>query len=106
MLRLQQGDYGSYLIEQVFIDGIELHESRQDYMQAEIKPTGRTLPVQTDWDYPAIAMNFGWEPCPFCRETDGTVDGKHRNPSAMIQSAQNFLDKQIGNITEDPGYFP
>jgi hypothetical protein len=80
------------------------------------KPTGLTLLVQTDWDYPALASDFGWN----IREVqfDGTTgcdhsgsDGTVRCPNcsltadAFIESARNFLLDSIGNIAPDPGYF-
>jgi hypothetical protein len=67
--------------------------------------SGKNVIIDTDYDYPGLASNFGWTPCPFCRETDGTVDCKHRTAGAMMQSAQSFLDKHIGETAEDPGYF-
>lgn len=80
---LLEGDHGTYLIE------------------AE---DGRTVLIQTDWDYPAVASVFGWQPCP-CGETDGTVDCPHRTASEMIAEASQFLDAHIGDTAEDPGYF-
>jgi hypothetical protein len=84
-IRLASTDYGMYLLVNV--------------------ETGQDILIQTDWDRPGIASSFGWEPCPFCRLTDGTIDCKHRSASAMIQSATNFLDNHIGEKADDPGYF-
>ena len=79
-ISLEQTDFGCYLI----ID----------------EDTGDDILYQSDWDRPALASMFGWEPCPFCRATDGTVDCEHRHASAMIQSAGNFLDNHEGEISE------
>lgn len=65
---------------------------------------GRSVLIQTDWDYPGTASTFGWRPCS-CGETDGTVDCPHRTASEMIASAAEFLDDHIGERVEDPGYF-
>lgn len=66
---------------------------------------GESILVQTDWDYPGVAMNLGWCPCPKCLNTDGTVDCKHKKAGEMIAEAAEFLDDHIGDIFEDPGYF-
>jgi len=70
-----------------------------------VAENGRSILVQTDWDYPGLAMNFGWVPCPECGFTDGTVDCKHRRASEMIAEAADYLDDHIGESFEDPGYF-
>jgi len=82
-ITLHEGDCGTYTIE------------------AE---DGRTMLIQTDWDYPGVASIFGWRPCP-CGETDGTVDCPHRTASEMIAEAGEFLNDHIGDTAEDPGYF-
>lgn len=73
---------------------------------------GREILIQTDWDYPSVASNFGWyHQCDTDNlvhgETDGTVDcpvcGK--KASTLIVEAQDFLDEHIGDIIEDMGYF-
>ena len=63
-----------------------------------------SLLVQTDWDYPSLASNFGFVPCE-CGETDGTVDCKHKTVHEMIGEAIDFLDGKLGTIVSDPGYF-
>ncbi|MGE0536627.1 MAG: hypothetical protein AB7O68_16775 [Pirellulales bacterium] len=65
---------------------------------------GRSLLIQTDWDYPALASVFGWVPC-YCGDTDGTVDCPHNTASDMIADAREWLDARIGDAAEDPGYF-
>lgn len=65
---------------------------------------GRTILVQSDWDFPGVAWAFGWSPCP-CGATDGTIDCDHRSVSEMIASAHDFLRAHAGEATDDPGYF-
>lgn len=66
--------------------------------------TGETVLIQTDWDYPGIASSFGWMACE-CGETDGTVDCPHRTATEMISDAADYLDDNIGETIDDPGYF-
>jgi hypothetical protein len=70
-----------------------------------VAENGQSILVQSDWDYPGVATNFGWVPCPECGFTDGTVDCKHRTVHEMIAEACEYLDEQVGNCIEDPGYF-
>jgi hypothetical protein len=60
--------------------------------------------IQTDWEFPGLASNFGFIPCE-CGFTDGTVDCGHKTASQMIADATFFLDSHIDDIIEDPGYF-
>ena len=55
-----------------------------------------TTLIQTDWDWPGVAMAEGWQPCDQCRETDGTVDCQHRTASEMIQDARDWIDDHEG----------
>src|SRR6266702_1614898 len=64
-----------------------------------------SLLIQTDWDYPALASNFGFTPCADCHDTDGTVACAHKTASEMIQQAARFLDDKLGAIVNDPDYF-
>ena len=84
-VRLEQGDYGTYLLVN--------------------EDTGEDILIQTDWDYPGIASNFGWSH--EHGETDGTVDCPVCGATAgdMIAEAQEVLDDNIGQTFEDPGYF-
>ena len=67
---------------------------------------GRTLLIQTDYDYPSLASSFGWSPCK-CGSTDGTVGCPHKTVSDMIAEAGQYLDDNIGETIEDhDGYFP
>lgn len=80
----------------------------------------RSLLIQTDWDYPSVASNFGWDmrECQVTnagyygvtcahRGTDGTVkcDDCGLTPSTFIEQSQWFLDDNLGKIVDDPGYF-
>lgn len=82
-ITLEQGDFGTYLV---------------------VAEDGQDILIQTDFDYPGIASTFGWSPCE-CGATDGTVDCGHKSASQMIAKAQAFLDDNIGESVEDPGYF-
>jgi len=65
---------------------------------------GREIYIQSDWDYPAIASDFGWVACT-CGMTDGTIDCKHKKASDMIVAAREFLDEHDGKRIKDPGFF-
>lgn len=67
--------------------------------------TDEDILVQTDWDYPGLAMTFGWSPCH--GETDGTVKCPVCGMSAdtLIADAGIYLDDHIGDVVDDPGYF-
>ena len=64
---------------------------------------GRSVLIQTDWDYPSLAAAWGWTACA-CGTTDGTVDCPHRTASEMLAEAAEFLDDRIGTSLIDPGY--
>ena len=64
---------------------------------------GKSVLIQSDWDYCGTATSFGWCSCK-CGETDGTLDCAHRKVSDMITEAGNYLDEHIGDIIDDPGY--
>jgi hypothetical protein len=90
MITLCEGDFGwSYLI---------------------VSDDGQELLIQSDWDYPATAMTFGWSPCTRCRRgcqgaSDGTIDCPRRSALEHIMDAQVWLDRHIGATAVDPGYF-
>ncbi len=69
-----------------------------------VAPSGKSLFVQSDWDFPAVAQAFGWSPCS-CRQTDGTIDCEHESATEMIAEAGAFLLSRVGETVEDPGYF-
>jgi len=90
MITLLEGSYGwSYVIQ---------------------SDTGEEILIQSDWDYPATAMTFGWSPCTKCRRScqgasDGTIDCPRRNAFEHIMEAQVWLDRHIGARVDDPGYW-
>ena len=64
-----------------------------------------TVLVQTDWDYPGIALRMGLEPCE-CGATDGTVDCEHKKASDMISAAYDFIESHAGeSFPELDDYF-
>jgi hypothetical protein len=85
VIRLDKGEFGTY----VLVD----------------TSTGDSQLVQTDWDFPAVAIDFGFVPCDQCDNTDGTVNCEHKTASQMISEARDFLDEHIGDEIRDPGYF-
>ena len=97
MIRLEQEDFGTYLI----VD----------------EDTGKDRLVQVDYDYPSLASTFGWSPRKVVRKvqgkrckhlnTDGTVLCRTCGATAsmFIASATDYLDEHIGDTAEDPGYF-
>lgn len=94
---------------------------------------GRSILVQTDWDYPGVASTFGWStydvqparpdddddpdslasvfPCSTVGcdhpNTDGTVDCKRCGVTAsqFISAAAEWLADNDGATADDPGYF-
>jgi len=75
-----------------------------------------TILIQTDWEYPAVARNFGWDMATMQKEgfehchhqgTDGTVPCKDcgLTQTEFISAAHGWLTNNIGAIAEDPGYF-
>jgi hypothetical protein len=79
---------------------------------------GRSVLVQTDWDYPGTANTFGWDmraaqqedrrenPCEH-DGTDGTVPCRACGLTAtdFISAAYDWLRANDGATAEDPGYF-
>jgi hypothetical protein len=72
-----------------------------------VNDDGRTVLVQTDWDYPGVARTFGWSPRevqredrPPCdhRSTDGTVDCPACGVTAgeFIAAAREWLEEHDG----------
>jgi hypothetical protein len=91
-------------------NGITLEEGGFGWDYMIVHDDGRDLFVQSDWEYPATAMTFGWSPCRWCRRTcrgasDGTIDCARRCAGAHINDAQAWLDRHIGKRVADPGYF-
>ena len=74
--------------------------------------TGESLFIQTDWEYPGFARDFGWIPKPGkngCKHpaTDGTVicPDCGRTPTEFITEAGDFLTENEGATAADPGYW-
>jgi hypothetical protein len=89
----------------------EAEEGQYDW---DTRDEESTRLVQTDWDYPSLARDFGHVPKPGpdgCNHsgTDGTVDcpGCGKKVGEFISEAVEFLDDCAGSgkVVEDPGYF-
>lgn len=65
---------------------------------------GRTILVQTDWDFPGVAETFGWSP-PAGTLTDDVGKFAAESLLAVIGDARDFLHERTGSMTSDPGYF-
>ena len=65
---------------------------------------GRTILVQTDWDFPGVAETFGWSP-PAGTLTDDVGKFAEESLFAVIGDARDFLHERAGTSTFDPGYF-
>jgi len=83
-----------------------------------VNDDGRTLLIQTDWDYCGTARSFGWDMRTVqaghagewdCSHdgTDGTVDCPHcpLKASAFMEAAHEWLRDNDGATADDPGYF-
>lgn len=66
--------------------------------------SGESMLVQVDWDFAGLASAFSWRACK-CGETDGTVDCPHRTTDEMLGEFRHYLDCQLGETVDDPGYF-
>ena len=79
---------------------------------------GRSVLIQTDWDYPGTASSFGWvigdvaeddDISPRCDHpgTDGTVDCPRCGLAVdvFLTAAADWLQDHDGVTAEDPGYF-
>lgn len=92
-------------------NGITLEEGSFGWDYVIVHDDGRDLLVQSDMEYPSVAMAFGWGgPCAKCRRTchgasDGTISCPRRTTSEHIAKAQAWLDTHIGRRVADPGYF-
>lgn len=78
------------------------HGPRRTYLNGA--DDGRTILIQSDWDYAGLASTFGYVPC-WCGDTDGTVDCPHKTASEMIMEARQWLDDHLCEKVDDPGYF-
>jgi hypothetical protein len=82
-IKLREGDFGTFRV---------------------VARNGRSILVQSDWEFPGLAATFGWTPCR-CGATDGTIDCEHRTVREMIAEAHDFLRAHAGDTVDDPGYF-
>jgi hypothetical protein len=68
--------------------------------------TGRTVYIQTDLDFPSLAMDFGWSGRLLPKTKLRAVNIKDDDlTGAEIYSAILYLDEHEGDVVEDPGYF-
>lgn len=56
---------------------------------------GRTHLIQSDWDFPDLARNFGWVP----------DESRERVAGGWTGDAWDYLSDHEGQSIEDPGYF-
>ena len=81
-----------------------------------VDESGRSILIQTDFDYPAAATAFGWsvrqvQRCPedgLCdhEHTDGTIDCPCGVTALdFISAAGDWLRDHDGETVDDPGYF-
>ena len=80
-----------------------------------VNADGRSILIQTDYDFPGTADTFGWSTRnvqadgTICDHsgTDGTVDCAECGVTVaeFIESAREWLDDHDGAIVDDPGYF-
>lgn len=61
--------------------------------------------VQCDYEYPAWAAQFGWQPCH--KSTDGTIDCPEcgKSTGQFINEAYDYLVERDGESIEDDGVF-
>lgn len=88
---LEDGDFGTYTV-------------------SEIRKGGKSVLIQTDWEYPSFASMFGWNmrgrKCDH-RGTDGTVKCPDcgKTASAFIEEARSYIDRHIGKVVLDRSDF-
>lgn len=82
---------------------LEKHHRGLYFLLVDVNDGSRSVIIQTDWDYPGVASNFGFVACE-CGETDGTVDCPHHTARDMISRAYTYLCEHEGKTIEDPGY--
>ena len=75
-VRLEQGDFGTYLIVNC--------------------ATSESILIQSDTDYPSLAMDFG---------LSTRSKHSARRTFKAIEKAIDYLDDNIGTTIADPGYF-
>ncbi len=90
------------LLSSDFSLGYELCPASKRTARRLKKATGsETVLFQTDWDFPGLAQNLGWNmgrtrKCSH-ESTDGTVDCRTcgKTAHAFIQEAQEWLDRRV-----------
>jgi hypothetical protein len=65
----------------------------------------KTVFVQSDWDYPALASRLGFVCCD-CGDTDGTVDCAHHTAGEMMTAAYDYLMDHLGEPFDGSEYYP
>tara|TARA_R110002153_G_scaffold142164_1_gene293274 strand:+ start:630 stop:923 length:294 start_codon:yes stop_codon:yes gene_type:complete len=81
-VRLEQGDFGTYLIVNC--------------------ATSEDILIQSDTDYPSLAMDFG---LPKAKQGEPRTLCSSYLWSQAIEKAIDYLDDNIGATIADPGYF-
>lgn len=75
-----------------------------DFEICEVRKNGKSVLIQTDWDYPGAASLFGWTPKrrKGCTHdgTDGTVDCKAcgKSTSDFLSEAHDYLSSHTGKV--------
>lgn len=111
---LESGPHSTYRIVPLFANGKRLTYKDHDDNGKKVRRKVPSILIQTDWEHPSIASTFGWSirdvqcntRCDH-RHTDGTVDCPDCGLSAgeFISAAAEWLDDNIGETADDPGYF-
>lgn len=85
MIKLEEGPAGSYIVRDV--------------------ETGDSILFQTDFEWPSLAITFGWpdgeEYAPF----EGPFGEFFIRGAEAIAAAVEYLDAHLGDEVEDVGYF-
>lgn len=70
------------------------------------KDTGKDILIQTDYEFPDLAITFGWNGKLLSKTKLRAVNIKDDDKTgAEIYSAIQYLDANEGKVVEDPGYF-
>jgi hypothetical protein len=77
LIVLRAGPAGAYLVE---------------------APDGRSVLINTDWDFPPLARAFGWNGKYSARAYGSDL-------GAAARAARDWLGAHVGRRAEDPGYF-
>jgi len=79
--------------------GYELIPKSKARAKDLLRETGEeSILVDSDWDFPMLAENLGWDGRRFASViSDGHLE-KSRKISLAIESAREFLDKRVGQV--------